>query len=503
MSVPSLTTALCLPAIEIEALLQGRMIAAVSNTFRNPLQFALCPVSEPLSRTVLIQRYRPSFLRSLKPRKSEPKNQTTLYAWAKFGRCRIYRQTHDLAALSQLTVWRVEYLEALVRSHHKIFLMSLQVYRFEQPLRMAMKPVSTDKIGRYIHLPSTPSSYHSEPIIGVEASLYRQQLLTDLAPPPHLELEDLQAALSQIRESGLGAMSLDRDIRYLLGWSRVDQTKLYDSDFVWIKQIALVGNTGDEHEEFEKLVRRSLIKLGFSNQGRNIKASLNPDIAGEPDSLDVYCESPYSLVGMCKATQHSSVPNTVVEQFNYLGNEHLPLGDFEHAVKLLFVAGTLTAHTQQTAIENRMNVMRPETLQRLTELQAQHPGSIDLYRLKPCLQNAPFGEAADQKVNLFIDKILQQLEVRAELIRAVKNCLHTTGEESVGTDAVYFAYAGNASRLQLPQLSRQEVQETLIELSSPLAGYLGRVEDVDAPADRRSHLFYFLRELHVDRGVPC
>ena len=106
---------------------------------------------------------------------------------------------------------------------------------------------------------------------------------------------------------------------------------------------------------------------------------------------------------------------------------------------MLLLAGPLTQHADKLARDHCMNVMRPETLQRLTELQAHHPGAIDLYKLKLCLQSEPYSEAADDKINRFIDSTLQQLEIRAELIRAVKTCLQTTGEASVGTGAVYFA----------------------------------------------------------------
>ena len=477
------------------------MIVATSHTFRNPLQFVLCSAASPKGDIYARHRYRPSFLRSVKADfNDKDPHQTTLWAWAKFGGCRIYNQLSDLEALSKLTVWKTEYLAELIERQHKLFLMTLRVYRFEQPVTMTMTSVNEDKIGHYVRLPSAPTSRSSEAIISKTAFVKRKQHLIALVPPLHPELEDFQAELVQLRESSLGAMSLDRDLRYFLGWSRTDQTKLDDSDLVWIKQIAQTGNSSDG-DAFEKLTRKSLMKLGFSNSNTNPKASLNQEATGGAGGLDVYCEVPYPLVGECKASQYGSIPNSVTAQLIHLGNTHLPAGTFEQSIKVLFVAGSLTSHAKQAAIGNNINVMRPETLQRLTELQAQHPGSIDLYKLKPCLQVAPFGDEADAKVNLFVDNILQQLEVRAELIRAVKNCLQNTGEASVGTDAVFFVYNASASHTKLPQLKRPEVHETLIELSSPLAGYLGRVDDIDALADRRSQRFYFLRELHLEHDA--
>ncbi|MEM6598793.1 MAG: DUF1802 family protein [Cyanobacteria bacterium P01_D01_bin.36] len=509
MSIASLTTALCLPALEIEALLQGRIIVAPSQTFRNPLQFVLCPVTAANAELQARERYQAGFLRSVKGAFDKPETkQTTLRAWAKLNSCRIYNELNDLEALSKLTVWRTEYLEELIKRQDKLFLMTLQVYRFEQSVTMPVSSINEDKAGRYIRLPSAPTSRSSESIINETAFAHRKQQLFDLTSPLHPELEALQAELVQVRESGLGAMSLDRDLRYLLGWSRTDQTKLDDSDLVWIRQIAQAG-AADNDSAFERLVRQSLIKLGFGKrngaaspwESRNTLSSLNSQTRSSTDELSIRCKAPYPLVGQCKASKHGHIPSSVIEQLMHLSNAPRQSTDYSQGVKIVFAAGSLKNHAKQTAINNCVNIMRPETLQRLTELQAQHPGAIDLYKLKPCLQSAPFAEEADTKVNLFIDNILQQLEVRAELIRAVKNCLENTGESSVGTDAVFFVYAASASQAKLPQLSRQEVQETLIELSSPLAGYLGRVDDIDALADRRSHRFYFLRELHLEHGA--
>ena len=300
-------------------------------------------------------------------------------------------------------------------------------------------------------------------------------------------------------------MSLDRDLRYLLGWSRTDQTLLYDSDLAWIKHISKAGHSDDSHG-FNLLVRQSLNKIGFRtsagvNHSHHTEYDI-ADIAHPKDGLGICCQVPYMLVSHCLASQHARTFVALTQQhFLDVCHAYLQPNNRAIAVRILFSADQLTDAATQTAIEHRINVMRPETLQRLAELQAQHPGCIDLYKLKHCLQIAPFGENADDKINQFIEGILQQLEVRAELIRAVKNCMDNTGEECVGTDAVFFLYAANAAQQKLPELSRQEVQEALVELSSPLSGYLGRVEDGDALEDRRSHRFYFLRELHVEHSI--
>ena len=136
-----------------------------------------------------------------------------------------------------------------------------------------------------------------------------------------------------------------------------------------------------------------------------------------------------------------------------------------------------------------MNAIRPETLQRLVELQAQHKNSIDLLELKLCLQQAPFG-LADDKLDSYIDKVNQDIKLRSHIVQLVKTYLKNTGNERVSVHALHGAYA--MSNPPVP-LTPEALQEILVELASPLTGYLGRVKGSDG-SDR----FYFLRNLSID-----
>ena len=139
----------------------------------------------------------------------------------------------------------------------------------------------------------------------------------------------------------------------------------------------------------------------------------------------------------------------------------------------------------------RMNVIRPETLQRLVELKAKQPGSIDLLQLKPCLEQQPFGEEADAKVNRYIDDVREKLKVRSYIVQLVKDFLERTKSESVEFNQLHGAYAFSMS----PQpLNYEAMHEILVELSSPLTGYLGRIKGESLGRDR----FYFLRDLLLD-----
>ncbi len=73
----------------------------------------------------------------------------------------------------------------------------------------------------------------------------------------------------------------------------------------------------------------------------------------------------------------------------------------------------------------------------------------------------------------------------------MKNYLQNTGFERGSVDALHGAYFGSHP----PQpLQPEEMHEILIELSSPLTGYLGRIKGENWRRDR----FYFLRDLQVD-----
>ena len=134
-----------------------------------------------------------------------------------------------------------------------------------------------------------------------------------------------------------------------------------------------------------------------------------------------------------------------------------------------------------------MNVITPETLEKLVELQSHYQGCVNLLELKQCLQQEPFG-LADDKVNSYINKIKQNIKLRSHLVELVKYYLQNSNLDSTGVEALHGAYFSS----QPPrQLNIKEMHEILIELSSSLTGYLGRTKGADWKSDK----FYFLRDL--------
>jgi hypothetical protein len=481
----SIPTALRLPAPDIEALIQERAIAAMPRMFINPMrQFALYPSDTSINALPTEQYYRSNFLPTAQRTLAELGSETVLIkAWARCEVCQVLDETESLEALSQLTIWTIEGLQETVKQKQHIFLAFLRVYQLPQPLEM---PLVQSK-SQFVALPQPLTVFQTSPVLSDRIFTQRRRQLENLEPPLHPELEELQSAIAQLSASNPTAKELDQDIKVFLGWSSNQAAKPPDPDLAWIQKIAEVGNSSDG-QEFEKLVRRSLIKLGFTNSNRNPKTSLDPNATGGAGGIDFYCEKPYPVVGECKASKKESVPNSVTAQLIHLGHTHLGRAEFERAIKLIVAAGPLTDPARKAAIENQMNVIRPETLQRLVEFKEKYKGAIDLFKLERVLQQAPFG-LADDKVNSAIDKISRDIKLRSHIVQLVKNYLEKTGFERVSVHALHGAYA--ISNPPQP-LKPDALHEILVELSSPLTGYLGRTKGRDG-SDR----FYFLRDLSI------
>ena len=164
-------------------------------------------------------------------------------------------------------------------------------------------------------------------------------------------------------------------------------------------------------------------------------------------------------------------------------------------------AGEFNDFAKRTARENSMNVLRPETLERLVQLKARHDGSINLQELKNRLtQNpldiedktqTPFGVESDQRINAYVDEVEQELKLRSQIVQTVKE--EQDGNQYVSVTEIRSTY--NAKYVTDPKqrLNDVIVKDLLIELSSPLAGYLGR----DKGDERKGDRFYYLRDLPI------
>jgi hypothetical protein len=137
-----LQTALRLPAPDVEALIEGRMIAAMPRKFVNPgLQFALYPTEISLNLLPHEQHYRSSFLPIAQTVIAHLDSETVrIKAWARCELCQMLNDPEALEALSRLTVWTTEALEQTLLQRPHIFLAHLRVYKLPESVEVPVNP---------------------------------------------------------------------------------------------------------------------------------------------------------------------------------------------------------------------------------------------------------------------------------------------------------------------------------------------------------------------------
>jgi hypothetical protein len=458
--------------------MQGRMITAIPDqSIRPGQQFALYPSNILINSLPNEQYYRSDFLPIAKSVfASFGSEKVLIKAWA---RCEHKEYLYDdkfFDALSQLTIWTSEALQERLSQRQQIFLTYLRVYLLPQPIEI---PIHNQE-RQFVPLPHSLSVTEALPVLSDRIFTQRRRQLEKLEPPLHPELEELQSAIAQLAITNHDAEKLNHHIRTFLGWASTPSIKQPDSDLSWISTINDLGTaaTGGNYEKgtaFERIVHKSLAFLGFG---------VDPNARGGAGGMDLYCTTPYPLVGECKAGK--SIPDNTVEELDRIGKRHLGKETYEQGVKLIIGPGEPTRNLQASAKVSSISIIKPMTLQRLVELQAKYPGSVNLIELKPYLEAGQI----DYRLDEYIDKVKSNIKLRSHLIQLVKKQIENTGDENVGVDNLHGAYVYSNP----PQpLKREEMHEILIELSSPLTGYLGRKKGREG-SDR----FYFLRDLQVD-----
>ncbi|MEA5617809.1 DUF1802 family protein [Cronbergia sp. UHCC 0137] len=452
-----LPTALCLPVPDIEALIQGMTIAALPRMFIHPgKRFSLYPADTST-------------------------NVISIKTWAKCEFCQILDQTKPLDVLSKLTIWNLQTFEDIIQKHQNIFLAYLRVYHLSQVIEVPAIPNIQDKLGKFVGLPNITGS-EDKPVLSDQVFTQRKHQLEKLEPSQNAELEDLQSALSQIAKSNPAAQQLENQIKIFLGWSNEPIRNIINSDLSWIKTITSLGDRSIEKDEtksnyqagtdFEIITRKSLDFLGFK---------VEEDYKGGAGGLDLYCSKPYPLVCECKAGK--SIPDRAVEELDRIGKRHLQK-NYLQAVRLIIGSGEPTKNLKESAQISKISIIKTMTLQKLVELKAKYPGAINLIELKEYLEPGQI----DDKINEYIDKIEKTIKLRSRIIQILKNYLQLSKNESIGVEALHAVCVTSNP----PQnLEDRELYSILIELSSPLTGYLGRTKGNDWKDDK----FYYLRDL--------
>ena len=191
MSLVNIDKAIRLPAPDVEALIQGRMIAAIVwRTFNPGEQYALYPADNsnmPLMKPKQMSLFSESGQLELP---LVVLDKVSIKAWARCELCKPLDNSESLEALSRLTVWKTEALQQILQQRPFIFVAYLRVYLLPQPLEI---PVQSS--GNFVSLQKSLNVTDSTPVLSESIFAKRRQQLERLEPPEHPELEELQSAL--------------------------------------------------------------------------------------------------------------------------------------------------------------------------------------------------------------------------------------------------------------------------------------------------------------------
>lgn len=479
-----------LPAFDVDLLTLGKLIAVpFIQHCKEGKVFWLYPSKQLPFDLSAEDYYQPEYLANAKDALSRSATlPIQIKAW---GRCEYHwrinpENRHLLPTIAQSTVWNLSALEHMFDQHQVLKLLLLRVYRLCKP---CLVNVSTE-VGAFYWPQSedrmTMVSESDTPVV-FEASFNRRKaLLLAGEVYPHKDLEALQFQVEQISSNNPAAEQLNHDIKKFLGWNSDVSTKQSDRGLDWINNIAVLGDRSKEQDtgksnyqagtDFENVVRDSLEFLGFT---------IDYSHKGGAGGLDLFCSKPYPLVGECKAGK--KIPNDTAVQLLNLGtlrlkNEVL----LKQTAKLIIGPGEPTQQLADAAKVHSMSIINPKTLEKLVKLQSLYRNSVDLLKLKEYLKPGQ----SDDEVEKYIERVARDIKLRSHIVQLVKNYLENTGFEKVSLHALHGAYA--ISNPPQP-LKPEALHEILVELSSPLTGYLGRKKGRDG-----SERFYFLRDLHVD-----
>lgn len=487
MPPANLDIALRLPNSEVDALIEGRIITVIPRIYLDPgRQFALYP-DDVLNNSLASDKYYNSaFLPITEKALIQESSETALIkAWAKCEFCQMLNDAESLKGLSRLTIWTTESLQQILLQRPYIFLAYLRVYLLPDAIEMPLNKQER----QFVALPKNLAVTESSPVLTERTFSQRRQQLEKLEPPQHPELEELQSALALLANTNPAAKEFDRDLKIFLGWSSHQLTQQLELDLAWVNDIAALGNRSKEEDDgrkinwqagtdFENIVRQSLEFLGFT---------IDYSHKGGAGGLDLFCSKPYPLVGECKAGK--KIPNDTAVQLLNLGTLRLQNQEMlQQAVKLIIGPGEPTPQLKDAANVHNMAIINPETLEKLVKLQSQYRNSVDLFKLKEYLKPGK----SDDEVQKYIEQVYQEILLRSHIVASV-NQLHTQGSKQPTVTEIRTVYNTKFAHDPSFTLNDELVHDLLVELSSPLTGYLGRIKGIDAKSDR----FYFLRDLSI------
>ena len=420
----------------VDGLMKGNIIAAIPRTFTTAGRtFALYP-DQPDTETV------------------------TISAWARCEQCDIVDDSKPLDIISHYTAISVHRLQEIITEYESFFLIYLRVYKLPKPITIPARSQ-----GQYVALPDRLKVDDSLPILSDPDFARIKQKLEDFEPPESLDVQ-IQRLLNEVENKHKAEFS---------------------KNISWIKTISTLGDRSIELEEkkntyqagtdFENIAKQGLEFLGFT---------IDESHKGGAGGLDLFCSKPYPLIGECKAGK--SIPSGTTEELIKLGGMRLETENFRDSTKLVIGAGNPTPDVITAAYKWKVSIIKAMTLQKLVELKAKYDGAINLFELKTYLQAGQI----DDKIDEYIQKVENEIKLRSRIIQIVKE--EQDGNQCVSVTEIRSTYNAKYATDPKQRLNDAIVKDLLIELSSPLAGYLGRDKIDGGNGDR----FYYLRDLPIE-----
>jgi hypothetical protein len=453
----SIANGLRISATNLDALRSGAIVGAFSKTFLAiDRSFALYPDLQV-----------------------ENADLVTVDLWAECKSCESIDNTFDLLKLSQLTALPIEELELIFQQRASIFLVVLRVYKLSNPIQ-----VQQQSTGNFVPLPESITIFEKIPILDDEQFQQIQDQSKDL------ELLIVSNQSTDIILDDDDFLKINPNILNVEPQEVIDEENQTNNSLSWIKTISTLGDRSIEGADkkstvkagtdFENIVKRSLEFLGFT---------IDKAHKGGAGGLDLCCSQPYLLIGECKAGK--SIPKGTTEEIMRIGMTKLATeSEFKEAAKLIIGSGKPTPDVIKFSTKWKISIIKTKTLQKLVEFKAKYDGAINLFELKEYLQAGQI----DDKIDEYIQKVESDIKLRSRIVQSVKKLAYmgTTQPnfERICTQYNAMFFTDNESVLH-----DQEGKDILIELSSPLAGYLGRVKGNGGNSDR----FYYLRDLPIEK----
>jgi hypothetical protein len=234
--------------------------------------------------------------------------------------------------------------------------------------------------------------------------------------------------------------------------------------------------------DFEIITRNSLEFLGFT---------VDSSHRGGAGGLDLCCSRPFTLIVECKSGK--SIPSGAVEQILKLGRMHvgkeMSAEAFDAIPKLIIGPKKHTPDLTEAAASWKVSIISANALQKLVEMRALYPGIFTLQELRDCFKPGLIDELIDE----FIDQhILGKLNIHSKVMASVQKTINEQTAESATTEILLRNF--RSCHPEIGQIEDHEFHNILIELASPLVGYLKREKAPQKWGDR----FYFLRALQID-----